>query len=250
MRAVLIDTVTPAATRRHGRIARRHGRAAIVPLPYADAPASAFTRDQGVGRMIPPNVPADWPNRAHSRLVRAAGLRWHVQVMGPPDRAGAAPPAAARHRCRDPFLARPGALAGPALHRHRAGSARARLHRHAGRQAAGPAGHGRLVAVVAAGDGHPARAGGRAQRRGGGRAADGAGRHGRAPGDRRAERRAAAAGGRRGAGLLAARQAAGRPAAAAQPVRLARAGPGGRGQAAGRYRVDGSMRGASRSMPA
>lgn len=24
----------------------------------------------------------DWPNRAHSRFVMAAGLRWHVQVMG------------------------------------------------------------------------------------------------------------------------------------------------------------------------
>ncbi len=27
-------------------------------------------------------LPATWPNRAHSRFVRAAGLRWHVQVMG------------------------------------------------------------------------------------------------------------------------------------------------------------------------
>ncbi len=25
---------------------------------------------------------ADWPNRPHSRFVRAGGLRWHVQVMG------------------------------------------------------------------------------------------------------------------------------------------------------------------------
>lgn len=24
----------------------------------------------------------DWPNRAHSRFIEAAGLRWHVQVMG------------------------------------------------------------------------------------------------------------------------------------------------------------------------
>jgi magnesium chelatase accessory protein len=27
-------------------------------------------------------LPADWPNRAASRFVRAAGLSWHVQVMG------------------------------------------------------------------------------------------------------------------------------------------------------------------------
>lgn len=28
---------------------------------------------------------ADWPNREASRFVAAAGLRWHVQEMGPPD---------------------------------------------------------------------------------------------------------------------------------------------------------------------
>ncbi|HEX8417847.1 MAG TPA: alpha/beta fold hydrolase BchO [Methylobacterium sp.] len=28
---------------------------------------------------------ADWPNRAASRFVEAAGLRWHVQEMGPAD---------------------------------------------------------------------------------------------------------------------------------------------------------------------
>ena len=28
------------------------------------------------------SVPPDWPNRAHSRFVEAAGLRWHVQIMG------------------------------------------------------------------------------------------------------------------------------------------------------------------------
>ncbi len=27
-------------------------------------------------------IPPDWPNRQHSRFVRAAGLVWHVQVMG------------------------------------------------------------------------------------------------------------------------------------------------------------------------
>jgi magnesium chelatase accessory protein len=27
----------------------------------------------------------DWPNRAASRFVQAAGLRWHVQEMGPPE---------------------------------------------------------------------------------------------------------------------------------------------------------------------
>ena len=27
-------------------------------------------------------LPADWPNRVHSRFVRASGLSWHVQVMG------------------------------------------------------------------------------------------------------------------------------------------------------------------------
>ena len=28
------------------------------------------------------DVPADWPNRTHSRLVTVAGRRWHVQVAG------------------------------------------------------------------------------------------------------------------------------------------------------------------------
>lgn len=33
--------------------------------------------------MSPPaRVPVDWPNRAHSRSVRAGGLDWHVQVTG------------------------------------------------------------------------------------------------------------------------------------------------------------------------
>lgn len=27
-------------------------------------------------------IPADWPNRGHSRVVTAGGLRWHVQVAG------------------------------------------------------------------------------------------------------------------------------------------------------------------------
>ncbi len=31
---------------------------------------------------IPKLIPDYWPHRAHSRMVRAAGLRWHVQVMG------------------------------------------------------------------------------------------------------------------------------------------------------------------------
>lgn len=30
----------------------------------------------------PTRVPADWPHRAHSRSVAAAGLEWHVQHMG------------------------------------------------------------------------------------------------------------------------------------------------------------------------
>ncbi len=29
-----------------------------------------------------PLLPPDWPNREHSRFVRASGLLWHVQVMG------------------------------------------------------------------------------------------------------------------------------------------------------------------------
>lgn len=29
-----------------------------------------------------PALPTDWPGRAHSRLVDAGGLRWHVQVSG------------------------------------------------------------------------------------------------------------------------------------------------------------------------
>ncbi len=32
----------------------------------------------------PPGLPADWPHRALSRRVGAAGLDWHVQVAGPP----------------------------------------------------------------------------------------------------------------------------------------------------------------------
>ena len=34
------------------------------------------------GRRTQDRLPADWPNRAASRFVRAAGLTWHVQVMG------------------------------------------------------------------------------------------------------------------------------------------------------------------------
>jgi magnesium chelatase accessory protein len=37
----------------------------------------------------PPSVPADWPYRAHSHMVQAGGLRWHVQLLGRP--AGTAP---------------------------------------------------------------------------------------------------------------------------------------------------------------
>ena len=53
-------------------------------------------------------LPQDWPNRAASRMIRAAGLAWHVQVMG------AGPPVlllhgtgAATHSWRDllPLLA-------------------------------------------------------------------------------------------------------------------------------------------------
>ena len=29
-----------------------------------------------------PTLPPDWPNRQHSRFVRASGLNWHVQSMG------------------------------------------------------------------------------------------------------------------------------------------------------------------------
>lgn len=32
----------------------------------------------------PPRLPPDWPHRAHSRQVRAGGLRWHVQVFDGP----------------------------------------------------------------------------------------------------------------------------------------------------------------------
>lgn len=30
------------------------------------------------------DLPADWPHRAHSRWLTAGGLRWHVQLFGPP----------------------------------------------------------------------------------------------------------------------------------------------------------------------
>ena len=37
-------------------------------------------------RLHPPldwaSLQAQWPHSAHSRFVQAAGLRWHVQVMG------------------------------------------------------------------------------------------------------------------------------------------------------------------------
>jgi magnesium chelatase accessory protein len=54
-----------------------------VTLPNVTTPA----RDSAQGSTT--DAPADWrthgatwPNREHSRFVRAAGIRWHVQVMG------------------------------------------------------------------------------------------------------------------------------------------------------------------------
>lgn len=41
------------------------------------------------GRPAAADLPADWPHRAHSRWVTAGGLRWHVQLFGPPP--GSAP---------------------------------------------------------------------------------------------------------------------------------------------------------------
>lgn len=66
-------------------------------------------------------IPKDWPNAAHSRLVRASGFRWHVQVMGQ------GPPllllhgtAAATHSWRDlaPILARRFTVIAPDLPGH------------------------------------------------------------------------------------------------------------------------------------
>lgn len=73
-------------------------------------------RDAAAGR-----PPADWPNREASRLVAAAGIRWHVQVMG------AGPPVllvhgtgAATHSWRDlaPRLARDFTVVAPDLPGH------------------------------------------------------------------------------------------------------------------------------------
>lgn len=33
-------------------------------------------------RHAPPSLPEDWPNRSYSRIVDAAGIRWHVQRHG------------------------------------------------------------------------------------------------------------------------------------------------------------------------
>ncbi|WP_336485377.1 alpha/beta fold hydrolase BchO [Methylobacterium nigriterrae] len=43
-----------------------------------------FTRDED--RPLWEREGRDWPHRAASRFVEAAGLRWHVQEMGAPDR--------------------------------------------------------------------------------------------------------------------------------------------------------------------
>ena len=63
----------------------------------------------------------DWPNRAHSRFVAAAGLRWHVQVMGEGPVLLLLPgPAAATHSWRAlmPALARHYTVVAPDLPGH------------------------------------------------------------------------------------------------------------------------------------
>jgi magnesium chelatase accessory protein len=51
--------------------------------PAASAPASAAAGTEPRSGP-PPEVPADWPNRALGRQVRAGGYAWHVQVSPPP----------------------------------------------------------------------------------------------------------------------------------------------------------------------
>ena len=77
------------------------------------------------GRLTLERDGKDWPLRDFSRFVEAAGLRWHVQILGN----GPGPAARPRHGRLDPFLARSRAAARQTLPRHRAGPARPRLHR-------------------------------------------------------------------------------------------------------------------------
>lgn len=45
------------------------------------ARAVAGEFEPGAGA-VPARLPADWPNRRYSRLIEAAGIRWHVQCAG------------------------------------------------------------------------------------------------------------------------------------------------------------------------
>lgn len=60
-------------------IAAKAGRGALSALPLAAAMATASWRS---GRLDWDIEGTDWPNRDASRFVAAAGLRWHVQVLG------------------------------------------------------------------------------------------------------------------------------------------------------------------------
>ena len=51
------------------------------PAASASAPGATGNAPRGGP---PPEVPADWPNRALGRQVRAGGYAWHVQVSPPP----------------------------------------------------------------------------------------------------------------------------------------------------------------------
>ncbi len=72
-------------------------------------------------RLPADRLPADWPNRGVSRFVRAAGLNWHVQVMGSgPVMLMLHGTGAATHSWRDlmPLLARHFTVVAPDLPGH------------------------------------------------------------------------------------------------------------------------------------
>ena len=89
-----------------------------LPLPHADAArisasVNAAMKAADMGYYLDWATDGrDWPNHAASRFVEAAGMRWHVQMMG----AGPRPAAPPRHRCRHAFLARRDAEARRQLH--------------------------------------------------------------------------------------------------------------------------------------
>ncbi len=130
--------------------------ARYVPLPYADAASLSRTVQAAPVSRPQDRLPADWPNRAASRFVRAAGLVWHVQVMGSgPVLLLLHGTGAATHSWRDlmPLLAAHFTVVAPDLPGHGFTEAPAC-------PPAVAAGHGEGAAVAAVGAGHEAGGGG------------------------------------------------------------------------------------------